>query len=150
MKIMVRSKREAQEISFVEPHAMISINEVIGSGYADATLKTNDNTLGVLILRFDDTVSLESWKECGWPEVENREPVLFNEDMAQQVIDFYNQHKGKAETILVHCHAGISRSAAIGSCLMQFEGQDPTKLMVPPKHPNVLVRSLIMRHAWGN
>lgn len=40
--------------------------------------------------------------------------VSFNETMAQRVLDFVEKHETTAETILVHCDAGLSRSVGVG------------------------------------
>ena len=39
--------------------------------------------------------------------------VLFNEDHADQVIDWLKEHEDEFKSVLVHCAMGVSRSAAI-------------------------------------
>ncbi|QST02118.1 hypothetical protein IMZ31_21955 (plasmid) [Pontibacillus sp. ALD_SL1] len=44
----------------------------------------------------------------GW-----KNAVLFDEGMASDLVDFVNQYPNTEEWV-VHCHAGVSRSAAVG------------------------------------
>ena len=39
--------------------------------------------------------------------------ILFNEDNAKEIMNFLAKHEGKVDTVVAHCEAGISRSAAV-------------------------------------
>lgn len=76
-----------------------------------------------LILNFVDT--FEKPGESYWPdrmsEAEHREACNWEEDRApelvdaQRIVEFVNRHHRAAEavTLVVHCHGGVSRSAAV-------------------------------------
>ena len=70
----------------------------------------------VLSLYFDDIVK----------EVEGA--VLFNEEMAEKIIAFIEEHK-KAETLLVHCYGGQSRSRAVGAFAVKMLGGDNSRYL---------------------
>ena len=76
-----------------------------------------------LILNFVDT--FEKPGEPHWPdrmsEVEHRAACTWDEDRApelvdaQRIVEFVNRHHRTIEavTLVVHCHGGVSRSAAV-------------------------------------
>ena len=75
----------------------------------------------VLRLHFEDTTGKEG---------ETPGPGVFNPDQARQVMEFVRHHRDKADPchLLVHCEAGISRSAAIAvfaasECSIPLTGQ---------------------------
>jgi predicted protein tyrosine phosphatase len=54
---------------------------------------------------------------------EPQEPYdLFNEDQARRIIQFVEAHAGNSQGILVHCRAGISRSAAVAKWIAEQYG----------------------------
>jgi len=139
MSIIVRSKAEALQLKLDNPHAFISICDP--GDIAD--LQITPATLGVLRLNFDDTVSSKSWVEAGWSDLYNRGPVMFTDDHALQILDFYNSMKEKAEVLVVHCHAGMSRSAGVASFLAKLSGLDSTPFSIPPKYPLRLITTTL-------
>lgn len=141
MEILVFSKRDAEKADIQQSHIWIKI---VDPGVVHSCLN-NNFTLDILELTFDDVISEESWKDCGYQEYEGRKCVLFDEQMAHKILDFYYQYKEKVDAICIHCMAGVSRSAAVASFLAQLEGIDNTKFMLPPKYPNVRVRNFLFR-----
>lgn len=73
----------------------------------------NKNCKNKLTLIFDDIKEFIP----EYPEM-----VLFNESMAQEVFDFYNQHKDNGLNWYIQCTAGASRSYAIARCLADNVG----------------------------
>ena len=70
---------------------------------------------GVLTLIFDDIVT----------EVDGA--VLFDDDMADRIIDFIEKYRKSADTLFVHCYAGQSRSRAVGAFAVEMLGGDNSK-----------------------
>lgn len=81
------------------------------TGGFDVTFSESKTCKGVLTLYFDDIVK----------EVPGA--VLFNDEMAEQIIAFINSHKD-VDTLLVHCYAGQSRSRAVGAFAVKMLGGD--------------------------
>lgn len=52
--------------------------------------------------------------------------VLFNDEMAEQIITFIDSHKD-VETLLIHCYAGQSRSRAVGAFAVRMLGGDNSR-----------------------
>jgi len=69
----------------------------------------------VLNLNFDDIVAPEEWKAIS----ECSRFVLFNEDMAHQIVKFVDTNRF-AYIWIVHCSAGVSRSGAISKWLKDW------------------------------
>ena len=53
-----------------------------------------------------------------------REVFLFDSGHATRIIDFAQAMADKAELMIIHCGAGISRSGAVGTWLNEFYGND--------------------------
>ena len=63
--------------------------------------------------------------------------VLFSKDQALQIIDFIEKNRS-AETLLVHCYGGESRSRAVGAFAMEMLGGS-SKRLFETGHPNMHV-----------
>ncbi len=96
-----------------DTYAIISIQDTHTGGFGFTFAETK-YCEGVLTLYFDDIVR------------EVKGAVLFNEEMADQIIDFVNSHR-KAETLLIHCYAGQSRSRAVGAFVVKMLGKDNSR-----------------------
>lgn len=90
------------------PHPRTAVISITSPGRIDLP-EFSDNFGAVLRLQFHDF----DGKTTRY-DVPSEKLVPFDEGMAQQIIDFVNALKAKKiDTLVVHCHAGISRSAAI-------------------------------------
>lgn len=103
MIFSIMSRQEAKRYSYL-PYGLktifISITDV---NEPDNNLKTDwTNCLGILRLKFEDVDF--GWDDCITPE------------QGSQIVDFVNSHP-EAEQIVVHCEAGVSRSAGVCAAL---------------------------------
>ena len=126
-RILVRSVHEAFEYvmahyypfgqaEFAEKtdtYAVISIQDSHTGGFGFCFQK-NQYCKGVLTLQFDDIVK----------EVEGA--VLFTKEQAEAILDFVELHRD-ADTLLIHCYAGQSRSKAVGAFLIKMFGKDNSR-----------------------
>lgn len=106
---------------FCSDKAIISItypkpNSMFRNGQKDI-LFDHDN---VLRLRFSD----DDLDEAELFDPEHIEFEAFNADMAKQVIEFVRQAQKENKDILVHCYAGMIRSASIGIFIGYMFGYD--------------------------
>lgn len=85
--------------------AMISI---IGTG--EPTVRLKKGWAHVLRLRFDDI------------ETPTRGRKLFDDDVADKVIDFLAKIEGEVVHVVVHCRLGLSRAPAIARYISQRYG----------------------------
>ncbi len=98
-----------------DSYAVISIQDTHTGGFGFA-FQENKFCQGVLSLYFDDI------------EKEVDGAVLFTRRQAEQIIEFVNSHR-QAETLLVHCYGGESRSRAVGAFAVKLLGGDNRRLL---------------------
>lgn len=91
--------------------AIISIQKGADGGHGFRFIESS-RCKGVLTLLFDD--------------IERPVPglTLFSPDQARQIIDFIAAHRQEADTLLIHCYAGQSRSRAVGAFAVKMLGGD--------------------------
>ncbi len=115
-----------------DTYAVISIQDTHTGGFG-FTFSENDFCRGVLTLYFDDIIR----------PVEGA--VLFSEEQAGQIIDFVREHKD-AQTLLIHCYGGQSRSKAVGAFVMKMFGGENGKYF-KKGNPNLHVYDTLM-NVW--
>ena len=104
----------AEQGVLTDTYAVISIQDSHTRGFG-VTFAENQFCKGVLTLLFDDIVT----------EVDGA--VLFDDDMADRIIDFIERFRSEVDTLLVHCYAGQSRSRAVGAFAVEMLGGDNSK-----------------------
>lgn len=69
---------------------------------------------------------------------------------AEEIFDFVQKMKrlGKPVTIVVHCHAGVSRSAAVGEFAVKYLGTPDDYAFFRKMHPNILPNTLVTKKLW--
>lgn len=109
---------------------------------ADAPLKANfDDILRLKFADADDERSSVALMEAILGP--NWEKALFSEAQAKEVVDFVTKHRGK--NILVHCHAGISRSRAVNETICEAFPEYNDVTMPAQRFPNNRVKRLLKR-----
>ena len=92
-----------------------------------------------------DSLSLEFWDLT--PEIYDSHPdkILFDDNHAKQIISFIDkvQKDEKDSTLVVHCHAGISRSGAVGTFACDYCGMDYLYFM--DKNPKIQANPHVLR-----
>jgi predicted protein tyrosine phosphatase len=124
MEIKVLSRKTAlqfQNTSEAERAAIISIT----SSEDEYPSFTNDS-LSVLLLCFDD--------------VNKGQPNCITDNHAHKIVQFVNTvQKQGCQKLVVHCDAGISRSAGVAAAIMKFiTGSDMDIFGVPVYRPNMI------------
>ena len=122
-----------------DTYAVISIQDTHTDGFG-FVFKESKCCTGALTLYFDDIVS----------EVEGA--VLFTDEQAEEIIDFILKNR-KAESLLVHCYGGQSRSRAVAAFAVKMLGGDNLAYF-KTGNPNqyvydVLEAAWIRRHMRG-
>ena len=69
--------------------------------------------------------------------------ILFDKNFADLILKFINTHFCDNLAILVHCEAGISRSAAVAAALAQHFNGNNERFFRDPLMPNKLVYSTL-------
>ncbi len=117
------------------PHIIISIYT---PGDVPARPITNSYTQEVLSLCFDDLPTyIPDWK--------GRELVYFNRELSIQILDFVDKYRDLVKEVIIHCDAGISRSAGVAVALCRYLGESDSKYFGNRSRffPNCLVYTTI-------
>ncbi len=140
MKIQVMSRREIEEFKSDEKHIVISISDPNSE-----KVKIISKPIDILSLQFHDVdkplIPRDKCTVCkgtGYlPEYKNindghcyrcttmLDIKLFSHYYAQNIFDFVEIYKKDVNLIIVHCEAGISRSAGVAGALsLIYNGSD--------------------------
>ena len=164
MNIKVLSRREMEEFKSDENHIVISISDPNSE-----KVKIISKPIDILSLQFHDVDKrLIKTENCDLCEGTGYLPIykningghcyrctdkidvkLFTDEEAEWILAFVNDYIEKIELIVVHCEAGISRSAGVAGALsLIYNGSDEYYF----KHyiPNMLVYRFILNAYMRN
>ena len=126
--IRILSRKEAKKFSY-EPHdfktAIISITD---TDKADVIFEKNkiNGIRAILKLKFDDV------------ERDSKDLHCIPKEDAENIVKFVNKNKSKVDKFIVHCEAGVSRSAGVGAAIMKaINGDDWVVFNNPTMCPNM-------------
>lgn len=148
MKFVVMSRRDAVQYSYVahmEKSVIISICDSYDL-YPKFKKMSSNGIKDILYLSFDD-VQLPSgaseryiWKKDEgllFDTLDNAPYVVISEKDAKDIASFVKKWYDKADTIIVHCNAGISRSSGICAAIMKAMTGDDSQIFENPRYlPN--------------
>lgn len=141
MRFAIINRFNAMRWIHKDPFIHISISD---SDQSACVLTDCPTRLDQLFMFFED-----------WTYQDPHQPnyVLFNEDMAKEILDFVNGSLAKhpdLDLIVVNCQAGISRSSAVAAALATIlNGRDDFIFRDPAFAPNMLVYHTILRVHFG-
>ena len=109
MEFYVYSRQKAKSESYrlKVPTLIISITDPLGSLN---TFAQNQNIVSICRVQFDDVT-----RENAAPD-----DILMNVQDAQKIRDYVRAYMDKVECIIVHCEAGISRSAGVMAAIQKY------------------------------
>lgn len=110
MEFLVLSQSRAKKFTYKEseiPYIIISITD---RGAENVVFNQNEQLKNVLRVNFDDT------------DVEGTNAIT--QEDAKKIIDFVKRWKEEVQLVVVHCGAGVSRSAGVCAALMLWLNGD--------------------------
>lgn len=132
-KILILPRSSIEQFQNLKPWACISIGE---NRQMDFPFKLSmKNCLQFLRIEFSD-----SEVDC---KFHNYKLPVFNNQHAHDISNAINPIWNVIEVLVVHCHAGISRSAAIGKAFAEYYNQPNTDLYDDLYCPNQLVYNIM-------
>jgi len=135
MKFTIMNASQAKKFSYkenIEPCAIISITDAIS---IPVSFNPNKNIVGILRLTFDDT--------------DVASPYSITKRDAVNIIEFVEKYKDITDNFIVHCEAGISRSAGVAAALSKiYNGSDCDIFDNPMYKPNMLVYNIVLGAVW--
>lgn len=151
-RVHIMGRREIERIpQWSAPTAVISITDpsVRGPTASAATIRCDRNLRGLLRLTFHDLdpVRCPEIAAPGAADEFRREqagPEWMTEAQAEAVVAFWRAVRGEVTDLVVHCEAGISRSAGVAAALCVLEGLDDA-FCHQQHRPNAHVKALVLR-----
>lgn len=136
MKFTVLSRMQARDYTYStapkEPYIMISIND---ANALPNMFKRDPYMKDVCILHFDDV-------ESGKTAMKERD--------AAKILQFVDSHIHDVNEIIVHCGAGVSRSAGVCAAIMKIVTDDDTPIFNNAKYkPNMACYRKVMNAYFG-
>jgi predicted protein tyrosine phosphatase len=136
MQFQVMSRENAKQYSYdtnIPRCIIISIN---GTDEPLNQFNANPAIQAVCHLVFDD--------------VEGNEANCMTREDADKIISFVNEHVENVDEIVVHCGAGISRSAGTCAALMMILNGDDSFIFDNPRYaPNMHCYRLVLESYFG-
>ena len=132
MKIKLMSKKEAIRYSAIEHKETSVVISISCDG--KTRLLSNNNIKDVLYLMFQDITKEQANKydlEC------------MSEQDGEMIKRFVNKWKDKVDSIIIHCHAGISRSSAVAIGVSRYLGYDDMWVWKGDYSPNSHVLDIV-------
>jgi predicted protein tyrosine phosphatase len=127
MDVFVLNRAKAKKYSYQEHNlksVIVSIND-LEQNLINFNNNENNNILAVIKLRFDDVTS-------GYG--------VIKDDQAMKIANFIKYWVDKTDIIVVHCSAGVSRSAGCAAAIMKYINNDDTPIFKNPRYvPNMTV-----------
>ena len=139
MQFRVMNRRDAKRYTFspncVFDCIIVSITDV---GSIPNTFNyTNPHIKGVCALQFDD--------------VDFGEPYCITREDAEKILEFVSQRIDKVDLVIVHCEAGVSRSAGVCAALMKIFTGDDWEIFNKPRYcPNMSCYRSVLEAAFGS
>ena len=144
IKIIVCSRLRAEYSEYVNqvadvPYIWISICDPDRKPSKPYQNDYHQGTLQLMFSDISDYTILAKMHERGKKYVK-----IMEYGHADQIVNFVNKHKDSIELILVHCEAGISRSAGCAAALDLWLNKQDTISNDPRYFPNSHVKSSIL------
>lgn len=127
----------------LEDHIIISITDPDSQ---PAKITTYESCKGILRLTFWDIIDTERLKND--PEAQLKYAKIFTVEDAKQIGAFVKRHMDK-KLILVHCEAGISRSAGVAAALSKFINNDD-EYYFKRYHPNKTIYNILLKELFDD
>jgi predicted protein tyrosine phosphatase len=120
-KIVVLPEFEVGRYLPTVPYIIVSITDPS----KEAFIPPSRFKLGLLRLQFMDIdILINGFEDFHWYNGEMLTDLCMQESHAELVREFINTHKDKAELLIVHCRAGISRSPSMSFAICDALGLD--------------------------
>ena len=133
--IRILNRKEAKKFSYESHDFKTAIISITDTDKADVIFEKNEvnGIRAVLRLKFDDVERDYKNEHC-----------ITKED-AENIVKFVNKNKNKVDKFIVHCEAGVSRSAGVGAAIMKaLNGDDWDVFKNPLKCPNMKCYRMVL------
>ena len=135
-RVVALSREQAQQFESSDPYVVISLTD---SDAEHPDIPPHSALVDRLMLQFDDVCPPEAG--------DVQDPLLcaMQSADAERIAHFVRRWWGEVATMVVHCHAGLSRSTAVAAAIRRHHRQDERDLFEAPRSPNPHCLRLVAR-----
>ena len=126
--IRILNRKEVKKFSCESHDFKTAIISITDTDKADVIFEKNEinGIRAILKLKFDDV------------ERDSKDLHCITKEDAESIVKFVNKNKNKVDKFIVHCEAGVSRSAGVGAAIMKaLNGDDWVVFNNPIMCPNM-------------
>lgn len=127
-RVIALSREQAQRFHSSDPYVVISLTDALAD---QPHIPPRPELRDRLALHFDDVYP----EQC----IDANGSRIFTEMTAEDarlIAEFVRRWWNKVATIVVHCHAGLSRSTGVAAAIRTQYGLDERDLFEVPRSPN--------------
>lgn len=125
-KVIVMSRKQANYYSYDNKNVKTAMISITDPGSSDNNIKIDDCNVAFLL-------------RCKFADVSDTKDNGITKEQAKQIATFVKKHYGNVEQIIVHCEAGISRSAGVAAAILKYFTNDDSQIFDSYKYrPNTL------------
>ena len=147
LQLEVLSQREAEAREFTDTEAVISICDPHTPKFQVPPEADIRGAAAVLRLRLDDAMPLPPEDEHLRVKAWGRPGKYLTDVEARAIVAFAGENHAAGRSIIVHCGAGISRSAGVACALDMIFNQQDRISGGAQYHPNIHVKVKVLRAA---
>jgi len=137
LRFIILSKLFMESFFYEEPYIVISICE---PGEEPPNLKTDSNRKDVLRVEIHDIDDVKFAEEYGYKTLD--------ENQAKSVLEFAEKWKDKLNILVIHCSAGVCRSAGMAAALSRvYNGHSRGIIDNPRYKPSTHIQATIVKVA---
>lgn len=133
IQVLIMSRQDAKKYSYQKHEktsVVVSITDV-ESAFGGLNFSTTNGIKAVLSLRFND--------------VELGQVGCIEKNDAEKIAKFALYWKDSVDLIIVHCEAGISRSAGVAAAILKFFNNDDEQIFKSPYYrPNMSCYRMVL------
>ena len=141
MLIVVKNEEMMESFTTDISHIIISIRS---PKTETVSIPYNESNAGVLFTCFHDLDHMPKSEHVCLGSI--KPYVLFDEEMAKEILCFVKLHENEIDLIVVNCEAGISRSAGVAAALSKILN-DEDEYFFKEYLPNMLVYRIMLETA---
>lgn len=127
-RVIALSRAEAQAFQSSDPYIVISLTDTTAD---HPRIEQSQALRDRLLLQFDDIYPEQCFDAAG-----ARRYFEMTEEDAERIATFVGRWWGEVATVVVHCHAGLSRSTGVAAAIRLHHQQDDRDLYEAPRSPN--------------
>jgi len=124
MFVRVMNRKNAEQYCYEHYSVKVVMISITDVEYSLAKVHKSNEVIDILRLQFED--------------VEKGEPLAITDKDAEAVVNFVKRWEDWVSGFIVHCEAGVSRSAGVAAAILKYLTNDDSPIFNNPRYcPNM-------------